>query len=148
MIDKVTFANGAYDVAKDADALVLITEWNEFRSLDLERLRTTMKAPVLVDLRNVYSHSEASKHGFAYYSIGRPIVESETLSLTDAAEQPAKSRCGSTDVSRLSPRATSPLPWHKVPVTLRHMCWRRGYCEAVHHRDSGVYRLYTGLAPS
>ncbi|WP_224702755.1 UDP-glucose dehydrogenase family protein [Devosia aquimaris] len=86
MIDKVTFAKGAYEVAKDADALVLITEWNEFRSLDLDRLRETMNAPVLVDLRNVYSHGEASKHGFAYYSIGRPLVENETLSLTDAAE--------------------------------------------------------------
>lgn len=86
MMDKVSFAKGAYEVASGADALVLITEWNEFRSLDLNRLRETMKTPILVDLRNVYSHSEASKHGFAYYSVGRPLVETGTLSLTDAAE--------------------------------------------------------------
>ena len=73
LIDKkVEFADNAYEVAVDADALVLITEWNEFRSLDLARLKTTMNSPVLVDLRNVYSHAEVSKHGFDYTSIGRP----------------------------------------------------------------------------
>jgi UDPglucose 6-dehydrogenase len=51
---------------------VLITEWNEFRSLDLERLKSRMKSPVLVDLRNVYRHDEVAKHGFTYTSVGRP----------------------------------------------------------------------------
>ncbi len=72
MMDKVEFADSAYEVCVDADALVLITEWNEFRSLDLGRVRKSMKTPVLVDLRNVYSHEEVAKHGISYHSIGRP----------------------------------------------------------------------------
>jgi UDPglucose 6-dehydrogenase len=69
---KVEFVDSAYAVAEGADALVLITEWNEFRSLDLDRVRKAMAAPVLVDLRNVYSEAEAGRHGFSYSSIGRP----------------------------------------------------------------------------
>jgi UDPglucose 6-dehydrogenase len=82
VIDHVSFADSAYDVAVDADALVLVTEWNEFRSLDLERLRGLMKTPVLVDLRNVYRHDEVVRHGFNYSSVGRP----HGLSGEDAAE--------------------------------------------------------------
>ena len=86
MIDKVDYAANAYDVAKDADALVLITEWNEFRSLDLERLKGLMKTPVLVDLRNVYRHDEVTRHGFAYSSIGRPDHATYRDGMTEAAE--------------------------------------------------------------
>lgn len=75
LIDQqVIFAENTYAVADNADAVVLITEWNEFRSLDLERLKATMKQPVLVDLRNVYSEQEAAKYGFAYFSVGRPTA--------------------------------------------------------------------------
>lgn len=85
LIEKVEFGANAYDVAENADALVLITEWNEFRSLDLDRLKSKMKAPVLVDLRNVYRHDEVVKHGFEYTSIGRPA--GGTLDdVADAAE--------------------------------------------------------------
>ena len=72
IIDRLEFGASAYDVAVDADALVLITEWNEFRSLDLNRLKSTMRSAVLVDLRNVYRHDEVARHGFAYTSVGRP----------------------------------------------------------------------------
>ncbi len=72
LIEGVEFANSAYAVAEDAHAVVLVTEWNEFRSLDLARLKQGMKSPVLVDLRNVYRHDEVVKHGFSYVSIGRP----------------------------------------------------------------------------
>ncbi|MFD2646422.1 UDP-glucose dehydrogenase family protein [Devosia albogilva] len=72
LIEGVEFANSAYAVAQDAHAVVLVTEWNEFRSLDLARLKRGMKTPVLVDLRNVYRHDEVAKHGFSYVSIGRP----------------------------------------------------------------------------
>jgi UDPglucose 6-dehydrogenase len=85
LIDKVEFGTSAYDVAVDADALVLITEWNEFRSLDLDRLKNTMKSAVLVDLRNVYRHDEVAKHGFEYASIGRPAG-----SVLDAAAEAAE----------------------------------------------------------
>ena len=72
MMDNVTFASNAYEVGEGADALVLITEWNEFRSLDFERLKGVMKTPVLVDLRNVYRRDEVTRHGFEYHSVGRP----------------------------------------------------------------------------
>jgi UDPglucose 6-dehydrogenase len=83
---KVGFADSSYEVAVDADALVLVTEWNEFRSLDLERLKLAMKSPVLVDLRNVYSHDEVAKHGFEYTSIGRPDTAAAALGQAEAAE--------------------------------------------------------------
>ena len=82
----VTFEDSAYAVAEGADALVLVTEWNEFRSLDLERLKGAMKTPVLVDLRNVYRHDEVVRHGFAYTSIGRPAGGGGGDGLADAAE--------------------------------------------------------------
>ena len=81
----VDFADSAYEVAVDADALVLVTEWNEFRSLDLDRLKVSMKSTVLVDLRNVYRHDEVARHGFAYTSIGRPAGGS-AQSVAEAAE--------------------------------------------------------------
>lgn len=68
---EVEYADSAYEAAVDADALVLITEWNEFRSLDLGRLKQSMKSAVLVDLRNVYRYDEVARHGFVYASVGR-----------------------------------------------------------------------------
>ena len=72
VIDNITYADDAYSAARDADALVIVTEWNQFRALDFARLKSVMKAPVLVDLRNIYRHDEVAKHGFAYTSVGRP----------------------------------------------------------------------------
>lgn len=71
LIADVTWCGHAYDVATGCDALVLITEWNEFRALDLEQLGGMMRQRVLVDLRNVYRPHEARAHGFVYRSIGR-----------------------------------------------------------------------------
>lgn len=86
LLDDVTYAAGAYEAAIGADALVLITEWNEFRSLDLDRLRSVMRSPVLVDLRNTYRHDEVTRHGFAYTSVGRPAGVAGGDGLADAAE--------------------------------------------------------------
>ncbi|AYG67093.1 MULTISPECIES: UDP-glucose/GDP-mannose dehydrogenase family protein [unclassified Rhizobium] len=72
VIDNIAYADDAYSAARDADALVIVTEWNQFRALDFARLKSVMKAPVLVDLRNIYRHDEVTKHGFAYTSVGRP----------------------------------------------------------------------------
>lgn len=69
----VEFTSGPYFCVEDADALVIVTEWNEFRALDLGRLKELMKAPVLVDLRNIYRPEEMSAAGFKYSSIGRPV---------------------------------------------------------------------------
>ena len=60
------------EVARDADAVVLITEWTAFRSLDLARLKAAMRTPLFVDLRNVYRKSEMQRAGFRYRSVGRP----------------------------------------------------------------------------
>jgi UDPglucose 6-dehydrogenase len=70
MLQDVTYAADAYDCAQGADALVLVTEWDAYRALDLARLRQRMKAPVVVDLRNVYRAEEMARHGFDYVRIG------------------------------------------------------------------------------
>ena len=74
VIDGVTWCKDAYDAMDGADAMTLITEWNEFRGLDFARTRTLLKSPVVVDLRNVYKPAEMAAAGFHYSSIGRPAV--------------------------------------------------------------------------
>ena len=75
VLGNISYGTGIYETVEGADCLVLVTEWNAFRSLDFDRLRTLMKAPVLVDLRNVYRQREVEAHGFAYHSVGRPVVQ-------------------------------------------------------------------------
>ncbi|MEO0359980.1 MAG: UDP-glucose/GDP-mannose dehydrogenase family protein [Pseudomonadota bacterium] len=72
LLPAVKWADNAYDAAQDADAVVIITEWNEFRALDLDRLRAAMRGDVMVDLRNIYRPDVAKGAGFAYHSVGRP----------------------------------------------------------------------------
>jgi UDPglucose 6-dehydrogenase len=72
LLDQVTYCGDAYECAAGADALLIVTEWEQFRALDLPRLKETMKAPVIIDLRNIYRHDEVAHAGFAYHSIGRP----------------------------------------------------------------------------
>ena len=71
LLSDVCFGESTYDVATDADAIVIVTEWDAFRALDFPRLRSLMRKPVLVDLRNVYNEAEVTQHGFAYVGIGR-----------------------------------------------------------------------------
>ena len=71
VLDNVTYGASPYAIAEDAEALVIVTEWNQFRALDFARLKGLMARPVLVDLRNVYKPDEVSRHGFTYASIGR-----------------------------------------------------------------------------
>ena len=63
-----------YDALQDADALVLVTEWNEFRRPDFERMKKLMKSPVIFDGRNVYEPQHMEALGFTYYSMGRSTV--------------------------------------------------------------------------
>jgi UDPglucose 6-dehydrogenase len=67
----VTFCADAYECAKGVSALVIVTEWEQFRALDFARLKQEMAQPVLVDLRNVYKPDEITRHGFKYESVGR-----------------------------------------------------------------------------
>jgi UDPglucose 6-dehydrogenase len=74
-LDEVSYCSDAYEVASGADCVVLVTEWNAFRSLDLGRMRELMIAPRFVDLRNVHRQSEMAAAGFEYVSIGRAASE-------------------------------------------------------------------------
>jgi UDPglucose 6-dehydrogenase len=71
LLKNVTFCADPYDCAKGASALVIVTEWEQFRALDFARLNKDMAQPVLVDLSNVYRPDEVTRHGFTYESVGR-----------------------------------------------------------------------------
>lgn len=71
LMPEIDYRDDAEGVARGADALVIITEWEEFRSLDFPKLKDLMNAPVLVDLRNIYSPAHVADHGFVYESVGR-----------------------------------------------------------------------------
>ncbi|WP_322820899.1 UDP-glucose/GDP-mannose dehydrogenase family protein [Chloroflexus sp.] len=80
LLPTVTFTATAYDVAKDADALLLVTEWNEFKQLDWQRIKRYMRQPVVIDGRNLYDPREMRNLGFTYWGVGRgeapvPIME-------------------------------------------------------------------------
>ena len=72
VLSGIEFCDNAYDTMAGADVLAILTEWNEFRSLNLNRVKELMAAPVMVDLRNVYEPEMMAKAGFTYTSIGRP----------------------------------------------------------------------------
>ena len=75
----VEFASDAYEAASGVDALLILTEWEEFATLDLERLRTLVKYPIVLDGRNLYDPAAMVDHGFSYYSVGRPAALAEEL---------------------------------------------------------------------
>ena len=72
LLDNIVWCESAYDAMDGADALAIVTEWNAFRALDLTRVKGLMKAPVMIDLRNIYNPGEMIAAGFHYSSIGRP----------------------------------------------------------------------------
>jgi UDPglucose 6-dehydrogenase len=72
VLENVTFCDDAYDCAKGAHALVIVTEWEQFRALDLGEMASIMASSVIVDLRNIYSPEEVTRNGFHYCGIGRP----------------------------------------------------------------------------
>jgi UDPglucose 6-dehydrogenase len=69
--NKIVYTSKSYDALKGADAMVLVTEWHEFREPDFERMRKLMRSPVIFDGRNIYQPQQMKAHGFTYYSIGR-----------------------------------------------------------------------------
>jgi UDPglucose 6-dehydrogenase len=80
LIDDIVYCDGPYSCAEGADALVIVTEWEQFRALDFERLKQVMARPVLIDLRNIYRPEEVARHDFFYDGVGR------TPELPDDAE--------------------------------------------------------------
>jgi len=79
VLNNVTYTESAYDCAKGADVLVIVTEWEQFRALDLTVLKRVMARPVIVDLRNIYSSAEIARHGFTYASVGLGACPAETI---------------------------------------------------------------------
>ncbi len=71
VLGPVTYGKNPYEIATGAEAIVVVTEWDEFRALDFRRLKQEMKAPVIVDLRNIYKSEEMEKYGFAHFPIGK-----------------------------------------------------------------------------
>jgi hypothetical protein len=99
----VEWCKNALEVAKGAEVLVILTEWNEFRALDLKTLRKRMLGNVLVDLRNIYPEALAAAAGFVYHGIGRTPLPVLT--------QPRKPRAG---VGRQSPQRHTSVRQHIV----------------------------------
>ena len=75
---EITYCDDAYEAARDSDALVLVTEWDEFKNLDMSSMAAMMKQPIIVDGRNLYDPDEMMQAGFLYEGIGRCSQPHET----------------------------------------------------------------------
>jgi UDPglucose 6-dehydrogenase len=73
--EDVQYCTDSYDAAQGADLLVIVTEWNQFRSLDLERIRSLLARPAVVDLRNLYQPEKMRESGFEYEAMGRAAAD-------------------------------------------------------------------------
>jgi UDPglucose 6-dehydrogenase len=74
----IELCKDAYDALDGADGVVILTEWNEFRALDIARMKTLLKTPLMVDLRNIYRPAQMARDGFTYVSVGRAKSAPET----------------------------------------------------------------------
>ena len=83
----VTYGQNAYDCATGADALVIVTEWEQFRGLDLDMLKRVMKQPVLVDLRRIYSPEDVARRGFTYYAVGLQAERKRSDTVPTSSEE-------------------------------------------------------------
>ena len=72
--ENMRYANDLYSAAKDADAVLILTDWKEFATMDLARLNRAMRFPIVIDGRNLYKPQEMQSHGFTYVSVGRPTA--------------------------------------------------------------------------
>jgi len=75
LLTGVTYAGNAYEAMDGADAVVILTEWNEFRALDFARIKSLLRSPTIIDLRNIYKPADMGNAGFYYFSVGRRPVE-------------------------------------------------------------------------
>jgi len=71
LMPRITFCPDPYHAARGSDALVVVTEWNQFRQLDLARIKRLMRRPIIVDCRNIYDPQSVREHGFRYQGVGR-----------------------------------------------------------------------------
>lgn len=113
-MDAITFCESAYDAAAGVDALVIMTEWNEFKSLDMRQIRSVMRRPVLIDGRNLYERAEMNRLGFIYQGIGQgqgPVPSAWPLE--ESAGLPRSARKTQLEV---------PLSWIREISRLRQAC--------------------------
>ena len=85
----IEYCDDPYECARGADALVIVTEWVQFRALDLDRLKAAMAQPVVVDLRNIYRPEDMAAHGFTYDSVGRASSASLSFAFSACAKVPS-----------------------------------------------------------
>jgi UDPglucose 6-dehydrogenase len=78
LLPEVTFCANPYEAAEGADGVVIATEWNQFRKLQFDSLRSALRRPLIVDLRNLYDPAEVAEAGLRYVSVGRPTAEPRT----------------------------------------------------------------------
>jgi UDPglucose 6-dehydrogenase len=98
--DPVTFANDPYQTALGSDALLILTEWTEFAKLDLHRIRTLLKHPIIIDGRNLYNPRQMVTSGLTYYSTGRAVTVPTTASVTtDICTEPTITSFSVTDAT-------------------------------------------------
>ena len=80
--DKIEYCEGAYDAVKDTEAVLLVTEWDQFQNLDLTRVKRLLNKPIFIDGRNCYNLKEMEAEGFIYHSVGRPSISAHDLAAT------------------------------------------------------------------
>jgi len=91
LLPEVEFKSGPYEAVEGADCAVIITEWDEFRALDLDRVKQLMRRPLMVDLRNIYQPEELRPRGFTYVSVGRaPVQQPQDAASKEAPPQVRK----------------------------------------------------------
>lgn len=91
LLPGVEWCHDPYEAVTETDCVVLLTEWNEFRALDLDKIRMMMNTPLMVDLRNVYLPKEMKEAGFSYVSVGRPDVGIDDVSVASSSLSSAAS---------------------------------------------------------
>jgi hypothetical protein len=102
--NSISYADSAYAACDEADALLILTDWAEFAQLDLKRLKSLLRYPIIVDGRNLYEPAAMKEAGIQYYSVGRPAVVLATKPvLVDAAKDPRIS------VETQNPHSAAPI---------------------------------------
>ena len=89
---RVAYADSSYEALRDADALAILTDWNEYRHPDFERMRSLLRRPIVVDGRNLYTPAKMQQLGFSYYSIGRSGDTGGTAPAPTVAQRAANAR--------------------------------------------------------
>ena len=100
LLPGVHWVDDPYKAAQNADALVLLTEWNEFRALDLKRMANRMATPRMADLRNIYSAKDTKRAGFEkYHAVGRGSPDDQDAPGPEPADQPTQAEAKPAEVT-------------------------------------------------